>query len=80
MTQTTDIQLVPRSMVPEFIETEFGIPVSSKKLSKLATVGGGPEYRKFGNQVFYEKHALRDWVHQKLSAPKRSSSNLEVDP
>jgi len=80
MTQTKNIQLLPRAKVSEFIESEFGISVSPKTLSKLATIGGGPVYRKFGNRAFYEKHALRDWVHQKLSAPKKSSSNLEVDP
>jgi hypothetical protein len=51
-----------------------GIPVSPKTLQKMATVGGGPVYRIFGNRALYTEADLDSWIAEKLSAPRRSTS------
>lgn len=56
------------------ILTERGLKTSWKTLQKLATVGGGPEYRIFGSRAVYTDEALDDYVERKLSAPRRSTS------
>jgi hypothetical protein len=52
-----------------------GISRAPSTLAKLATIGGGPEFQKFGRQPVYTEEALDHWLESKLSAPKRSSSS-----
>lgn len=54
--------------------TEQGLKTSPATLTKLACVGGGPEYRIFGNRAVYTEAALSEWAEAKLSAPRRSTS------
>ncbi|TIQ11015.1 DNA-binding protein [Mesorhizobium sp.] len=54
--------------------TKRGLKTSWKTLQKLATVGGGPEYRIYGNRAVYTDDALDEYVEKKLSAPRRSTS------
>jgi hypothetical protein len=51
-----------------------GLPCTKGTLQKLACIGGGPEFRKFGSRVVYEQPALDRWIEARLSAPKASSS------
>jgi hypothetical protein len=50
--------------------------MSDKTLAKLACVGGGPEFRKWGRVPLYEIAALDAWCDAKLSKPVRSTSEL----
>lgn len=50
--------------------TELGLKTSPKTLGKLATVGGGPRYRLYGNRAIYTDPDLDDWAESKLSAPR----------
>jgi hypothetical protein len=52
--------------------TEKGLRVSRTTLQKWATVGGGPEYRRFGNRAVYRTEDLDAWAERKLSAPRRT--------
>ena len=54
--------------------TEKGFKTSPKTLQKLASVGGGPEYRLFGNLALYTDAALDAYAERKLSAPRYSTS------
>jgi hypothetical protein len=54
--------------------SERGLPITKGTLQKLATVGGGPPYRIFGNKALHEPAKLDEWAEAKLSAPKRSTS------
>ncbi|WP_245451768.1 hypothetical protein [Mesorhizobium waimense] len=45
-------------------------------LRNLRLKGGGPEFHKFGGEVFYTPEGLDRWVEQKLSRPLRSTSEL----
>lgn len=50
-----------------------GLRFSHNTLGKLATVGGGPVYRKFGTRVVYTRADLDAWIERKLSAPRGSA-------
>ena len=41
--------------------TEGGFPTAVATLEKLATIGGGPAYRKFGRRVIYDRSDLMAW-------------------
>ncbi len=56
--------------------TERGLRVSAATLQKWATTGGGPEYQIFGNKAVYTEQALTVWASAKLSAPRRSTSEV----
>jgi hypothetical protein len=54
--------------------TERGLPISKNTLQKLATVGGGPAYRIWGNKAVSTPDELDTWADSKLQAPRRSTS------
>ena len=54
--------------------TEGGFKISPNTLQKMATVGGGPTYQIFGIRSLYTPENLDAWVQEKLSAPRRSTS------
>lgn len=54
--------------------TGKGLKVSWTTLQKLATVGGGPVYRRFGNRALYLQEDLDAWAQAKISPPQRSTS------
>lgn len=54
--------------------TRRGFVISWKTLQKMATVGGGPIYQRFGNKALYTLADLDAWAEAKLSAPRRSTS------
>ncbi|MEQ8507316.1 MAG: helix-turn-helix domain-containing protein [Rhodospirillales bacterium] len=62
-----------RAEAAEYL-TSRGLPVSKCTLQKWATVGGGPVYRIFGIRALYTPADLDDWAEEKLSAPRRSTS------
>ena len=66
-----------RSEAAEYL-TDRGLPVSKATLQKMATTGGGPVYQIFGNRALYTEANLDAWADQKLSAPRRSTSDVEA--
>lgn len=48
--------------------------VTAKTLAKLATVGGGPSFRKFGRRVGYYPSDLDIWVASRMSQAMSSTS------
>jgi hypothetical protein len=54
--------------------TGRGLPVAKTTLQKMVTTGGGPAYRRFGHRAVYLPAELDEWIEEKLSAPRRSSS------
>ena len=59
---------------------ERGLPAAESTLAKYATVGGGPEFQKFGHRVFYTEEALDAWITSKLSGFVASTSELRRSP
>ena len=51
-----------------------GLPCAKLTLQKYATVGGGPEYQRFGSRVVYTSASLDRWIDERLSAPIASTS------
>ncbi|MCK5296017.1 MAG: DNA-binding protein [Alphaproteobacteria bacterium] len=67
-------EYLTRKEAAEYL-TNKGFPISPKTLAKYATVGGSPEYRRFGNRrVVYAVTALDEWAKNKLSAPRFNTS------
>lgn len=59
---------------------EKGYPTTYNTFQKLASIGGGPVFRKFGHRVVYYPTDLDAWVTSKLSPPLRSTSEHEKAP
>jgi hypothetical protein len=53
--------------------TEKGLPISKNTLQKLATLGGGPPYRIWGNKALSTPGELDAWAESKLRSPKDST-------
>ena len=47
--------------------SEHGFKTATKSLAKYATVGGGPDYKKFGNRVLYSPSDLIAWAESKTT-------------
>ena len=62
-----------RSESADFL-TERGFPTTKFTLQKMATTGGGPVYRIWGNRALYTRGDLSAWAEAKLSPPRRSTS------
>lgn len=58
----------------EYLRTRYGIG-NAKTLAKDRVRGGGPEFRKCGRAVVYPRASLDAWALNKMSAPKRSTSD-----
>lgn len=63
-----------RPEAAEYLAAAHGITRSPATLAKLATIGGGPEFRKFNAGVVYDRASLDEWVAGKLSLPKASTA------
>lgn len=48
----------------------MGLKYSPATLAKLACLGGGPVYQRFGNRSVYTSENLDRWIDSKLSAPR----------
>lgn len=57
-----------RREVPAFL-AKLGYPITHKYLGKLASVGGGPIYRMFGNRALYTPEDVLAWIETRTSAP-----------
>ncbi len=70
--------------MPEFLTrpeaadhlSKRGLKITKNTLQKMATTGGGPEYQLFGIRALYRPSTLDDWAESKLSAPRRSTSEI----
>ena len=66
-------QFLTREQASDYISNTYGLRVAVKTLSKLASVGGGPLYRKFGRAAVYRVEELDAWIAEKLSEPRRAA-------
>jgi hypothetical protein len=59
---------------------EAGIPVSESTLATRASRGGdAPRFRRFGRVPLYQGAELLAWIEARMSAPVRTTSELEVE-
>ena len=54
--------------------SEIGLHIATATLSKFASVGGGPAYRRFGRNSVYTISDLDDWANARLGDAKSSTS------
>ena len=56
-----------------YLTATYGFPCSKAWLAKLASVGGGPVFRKAGRVPIYSQSDLDAWAQARLSEPFRAS-------
>lgn len=59
-----------------YVQAIFGVRCKASTLKKMRSTGGGPAFRKFGRDVFYERSALDAWAEGRLSGPLTSTSEV----
>lgn len=64
-----------RKAAAEYVRERWGLPCQPSWLAKLAVVGGGPVFRRFGRVPVYSDDALDAWARSRLSGPMRSTSD-----
>jgi hypothetical protein len=64
-----------RKPAAQYVRERWGVPCSPNTLAKLATIGGGPVFRRSGRFPLYTTDNLDRWVESKLSNPMRSTSD-----
>jgi hypothetical protein len=70
-----DFRLLRRRAASAYLGAR-GYPVAASTLAKLASVGGGPEFQRFGRVPLYAPEALDRWAASRLSAAVGSTSEL----
>ena len=63
----------------EYLTKKHGLKTTRGTLNKLACIGGGPAFQKFGHKRLYTAESLNEWVCEKLSPPVRSTSELRTN-
>jgi len=75
-TTQTETRPLRRKEAAAYIQNTHGVPCSPNTLAKLASVGGGPAFRKASRFPLYSRSDLDAWVQGKMSALVRSTSEL----
>jgi hypothetical protein len=59
--------------------TQKGFPIKAKTLATMATRGGGPPYRLFGQRAVYRWGDALEWADARMTAPRRSSAEADAE-
>lgn len=68
-------KFLSRAEAAEYVISR-GLQCSKHTLQKWVTVGGGPDYRIFGNKAVYTAEDIDAWIEKKLSPVRHS----DVEP
>lgn len=68
-------RLLRRKAAANYLSSDWGVPVAPTTLAKLAVVGGGPAFRKFGRFPLYDIADLDQWATAKLGPRRQSTSD-----
>jgi hypothetical protein len=71
-----EMNLLRRAEAAEFLRDRFGIRIAPTTLAKLACLGGGPRFRKFGRWPLYPEEELISWAERRLSGIVSSTSEV----
>jgi hypothetical protein len=74
MTDVLDRKFLRRREAGKYLQEKYGFS-SERALGKLATIGGGPVFRKVGRVVVYTISDLDAWVASRISGPLSSTSD-----
>lgn len=72
-----DFQFLRRKDAGAYLKNTYGFG-SEKTLAKLATIGGGPVYRKASNAALYRREDLDAWALAKIGEPQASTSDRKA--
>jgi hypothetical protein len=64
-----------RGEASKYLLEVHGVSTATATLAKLAVVGGGPEYELWGRHPYYRTESLDLWAAERLSGPRRSTSD-----
>jgi hypothetical protein len=64
-----------RTEASQYLLDVHGVSTATATLAKLAVVGGGPEYELWGRHPYYPTASLDLWAAERLSGPRRSTSD-----
>jgi hypothetical protein len=67
-----------RDQAAEYIRINYGFPCTRSWLAKLASVGGGPAFRKAGRYPLYDLPDLDDWAKNRIGQRVRSTAELSA--
>ena len=69
-------RFLDRREAAAYLTGQRGLKISSNTLQKMATLGGGPPYRRFGGRAVYLAADLDAWATSKLSPVRHSTSEM----
>ena len=64
-----------RGEAAEFVRGK-GLPCAKSTRAKLACIGGGPNFRRFGRNVVYTAFDLQAWIEARLTGPVAHTNDL----
>jgi hypothetical protein len=70
--------LLRRDLAAEYIRTTYGFPCTRSWLAKLASVGGGPAFRKASRFPLYDRADLDAWAQRKIGRRVLSTAELSA--
>jgi hypothetical protein len=73
-------RLLRRKAASDYLREIHGLERAPSTLAKLAVIGGGPVFRRAGRIPLYSPDDLDCWAESLLSAPMRSTSEVESKP
>lgn len=68
-------RFLSRSEASDYLKVR-GFRVEKQTLAKYAVTGAGPAYRTFGTRVVYDPMDLDAWIERRLTAPRKSTSEV----
>jgi hypothetical protein len=72
-----EAKFLRRKDAAQYLREKYGVG-SAATLAKLATIGGGPIFRKNGRIPLYLGKDLDTWALARIGQPRRSTSELEA--
>jgi hypothetical protein len=67
-----------RDQAAEYIRINYNFPCTRSWLAKLATIGGGPAFRKASRFPLYDKADLDTWAKSKIGPRVQSTAELSA--
>lgn len=71
-------RLLRRDQAAEYVRTNYGFPCTRSWLAKLASLGGGPAFRKVSRFPLYDEADLDTWAQSKIGPRVLSTAELSA--
>lgn len=70
------MRMLNRKEASAYLSEKHGVSRTANTLAKLASIGGGPKFRRLGRHPFYNAVDLDEWVAERLTKVVASTSEL----